>query len=511
MTRNGSVTVSAAVRERLGHPVIDADGHTVEFLPAMEKYLVAAGAERRMAGGLDIAAVRKRVNSSAAAWVDLTPEERVHRRAVKGTWWGLNADALDLATVSLPRLMRARLDEMGIDGSVVYGSIGRSFGAFEDESVRRAGCRGVNRYYAESFAPYSDRLIPVAVIPMHTPEEAVDELEYAAVELGMRAAVFQSYVKRPIPALEHLGPDVSRYAYWLDLLGIDSRHDYDPVWKRCQELGVPVAAHSLGIGWGSRRSISSYVYNHVGHFAAIGEAFAKALFLGGVPHRFPGLNFAFLEGGVGWAVSLLSDLVGHWSKRNGEAVERYGPEGFDKERFGELLREYGEGWADLEPRGALGIGWGGEAMPHSLRDEWAACAIESVGDILRVYTGQYFFGCEADDPLVSLAFSEGLLPLGAKVKPLFSSDIGHWDVPDVREVLAEGFENVEEGRIVEADFREFAFVNPALLYCGMNPHFFDGTRVQSAVDQLLRERSAAGPGEEGTRQGREAIGAVTPS
>ena len=47
------------------------------------------------------------------------------------------------------------------------------------------------------------------------------------------------------------------------------------------------ASHTPGMGWGSRRSVSSYMYNHIGSFAASMEAFCKSLFLGGVTRRFP--------------------------------------------------------------------------------------------------------------------------------------------------------------------------------------------------------------------------------
>jgi hypothetical protein len=36
-----------------------------------------------------------------------------------------------------------------------------------------------------------------------------------------------------------------------------------------------------------------------------------SLFFGGVTRRFSDLRFAFLEGGVGWACTLLGDLVDH--------------------------------------------------------------------------------------------------------------------------------------------------------------------------------------------------------
>ena len=68
---------------------------------------------------------------------------------------------------------------------------------------------------------------------------------------------------------------------------------------------------------------------------------------------------------------------------------------------------------------------------------------------------------------------------------MFSSDIGHWDVPDMSEVLEEAYELVEHGLVNEADFREFTFTNPAMLHAGMNPDFFKGTVVEKDVAKLL--------------------------
>ena len=70
--------------------------------------------------------------------------------------------------------------------------------------------------------------------------------------------------------------------------------------------------------------------------------FCKALFFGGVTQRFPTLNFAFLEGGVGWACSLFNDLVGHWEKRNGTVIDRLDPERIDREMFVDLIERYGD-------------------------------------------------------------------------------------------------------------------------------------------------------------------------
>jgi hypothetical protein len=47
---------------------------------------------------------------------------------------------------------------------------------------------------------------------------------------------------------------------------------------------------------------------------------------------------------------------------------------------------------------------------------------------------------------------------------------------------------VEHGLIGEDDFRDFVFANPARLWTSMNPHFFNGTVVEGAVNGLLNGR-----------------------
>jgi hypothetical protein len=70
---------------------------------------------------------------------------------------------------------------------------------------------------------------------------------------------------------------------------------------------------------------------------------------------------------------------------------------------------------------------------------------------------------------------------GARLRAVFASDIGHWDVPDARDVLPEAWELVEDGALGEADFRAFVFDNAADLFAGTNPEFFRGTAVEAAV------------------------------
>jgi hypothetical protein len=76
-------------------------------------------------------------------------------------------------------------------------------------------------------------------------------------------------------------------------------------------------------------------------------------------------------------------------------------------------------------------------------------------------------------------------PFGARMRTLFGSDIGHWDVPDMRRVLPEAHELLEDKHISDTDFRDFVFANPARFWTATNPDFFKGSAVESEVSALL--------------------------
>ena len=119
-----------------------------------------------------------------------------------------------------------------------------------------------------------------------------------------------------------------------------------------------------------------------------------------------------------------------------------------------------------------------EPRPDEL-DDLSACGIEKPEDIRDLFVHNFFFGCEADDPLTTWAFNDKVNPFGARLGAMFSSDFGHWDVPDMREVLAEAYESVEKGLLTEEDFHDFSFVNPVRFWGDVNPAFFEGTRVEA--------------------------------
>ncbi len=463
------------IRERLDHPVVDGDGHSLEFIPAVREHLVEiAGPE--MAAQLDVAF------HSAELARALTEEQRRAAGLFRMTWWGFPAEnTRDRATAMFPRLMHERLDELGIDFAFIYPTFGLIAQSLDVAELRSAFARAFTAFYAEAYAGLGDRLRPAAVIPKHTPDEAIAELDHAVNQLGHRAAVLAGHVLRPLP-----GENEARAARWLDSLGTDSPHDYDPVWQRCAELGVAPTFHSSAMGWSSRASTRSYVFNHLGNFAVAGEATCRALFLDGVPQRFPNLRFGFLEGGVAWGAALYADLIGHLEKRGPDAIRRLDPNRLDRAEMQSLLGRYAtERMAGEKLDEALAVLCKADEDPAGI-DEFARAGVRKAEDVAAVFS-RFHFGCEADDPMNAVAYDTDRNPLGARLNAVLGSDIGHWDVPDISKVLPDAWELVEDGHLSRDDFREFAFGSAVDLH---GPGAFEGTRVEEAAAQR-REDSPA--------------------
>src|SRR2546421_11741033 len=73
-------------------------------------------------------------------------EERRDRRATRPIWCALpTKNPLDRATATLPKLLSERMAETGLDFTILYPSVGLLFHRIQDEEVRRACCRAMNR------------------------------------------------------------------------------------------------------------------------------------------------------------------------------------------------------------------------------------------------------------------------------------------------------------------------------------------------------------------------------
>ena len=472
------------IRKNLKHPVIDGDGHWVEYQPVFAEKI------RKVTGDLGadgFLASQRRIPDSLGMTLDERTEKGI---AMEGQWGRQSTNTRDRATAMMPRMFYERMPELGIDFGIVYPTAGLGIPRIADEKTRRAVIRGFNVVTHDYFKDLSDKLTPAAVIPVYSPEEAIEELEFVTSQLGSKVCMFGSGVRRPIPHAKGAPADLARYAQGFDQLGIDSEYNYDLLWQKCRELKIAPTFHTGGRSYGERNSPSNFTFNHIGHFAAAGHAVAKALFLGGVTRRFPDLRFAFLEGGVGWGCQLFCDLIEHWERRGAKGLERMDPTKLNRQMLRELVDKYGYGEiaAELDKRD----GWPLEedfltgGMPP---DDYIHCNITQKQDWIDLFATPYYFGCEADDAMNAVAFGK-TMPLGARINAIYSSDIGHFDVMDMRDPLPEAWELVEHGHITEDDFRDFTFANAVRLWGTQNPRFFEGTSVAKEAASLLKANSA---------------------
>jgi len=249
-----------------------------------------------------------------------------------------------------------------------------------------------------------------------------------------------------------------------------------------------VCGHTGG-HWGSRTSPSNYVHNHLGLFAAGGDSLARSLLLGGVMSRFHELQVGFLEGGVAWGASLLCDLIEHWEKRRGSQLDAYDRKHLDVEELRGFFARYGGerlgATRSLEedfPIVLRTAGWHGDYMD----DELAKLALQSKVAIRDLFAKRFYFGCEADDKMIAVAFDKRIT--GRRLRAFFGSDIGHWDVEDLEGIVAEAKHYlVDTGLLGADDFRAFTFENVVRFHGGANPRFFEGTVVEKQAKELLAQ------------------------
>jgi predicted TIM-barrel fold metal-dependent hydrolase len=469
------------IRAKLPHPVIDGDGHWVEYTPVFAEKIRKAVGDLGANGFL---ASQRRIPDT----LEMTTEERKTRGAAMEGQWGRQAvNTRDRATAMMPKMLYDRMDEIGSDYAIVYPTAGLGIPRIADDATRRAVIRGFNIVTADYFKGLEDRLTPVAVIPMHTPDEAIEELEFVTSQLGSKVCMFGSGIARPLPGAKEVDPKIGRHAVFYDQFGLDSEYDYDKVWLKCRELAVAPTFHTGGRGFGLRNNPSNFTFNHIGHFAAAGHAVAKGLFLGGVTRRFPDLRFAFLEGGVGWGCQLFCDLIEHWERRGAKGLANMDPSKLDRKLIRELVDKYGYSEYATEFEKNDGYPLKEDFLTGNVPpDDYWRCEIAKKQDWLDLYATPYYFGCEADDRMNAVAFGK-TMPLGARINAIYSSDIGHFDVVDMRDPLPEAYELVEDGHITADDFRDFVFANAVRLWGTQNPRFFEGTRVAKEAAALLRE------------------------
>jgi hypothetical protein len=190
---------------------------------------------------------------------------------------------------------------------------------------------------------------------------------------------------------------------------------------------------------------------------------------------------------VGWGCQLFADLIEHWERRGRDGIAYMDPKKLDRGLLRSLVDKYG--YDDIAAELDRRDGWPSKDEDEptggaTVLDDFAACEISRKEDWITLYAKPYYFGCEADDRMNVTAFGRAN-PFGARINAIFSSDIGHFDVPNMLSPVPEAYELVEDELITADDFRDFTFANAVRLWGQQNPRFFEGTSVAKAAAEAL--------------------------
>ena len=254
------------------HKIIDGDGHVVEDIASIVKYMPEEYVGRSF--------------SEARGKNPFPPIDHLHTAnrhyTPKGAFANVGREGWELF-----------LEDVGIGTTVLYTSAGLAFGKIVSRDWAIELARAYNNWLHDTYLSKSPRFKAMGLIPLQEPAEAVIELRRIVRDLGFSGAMLPSMgVNMP-----HLGSE----KYW-------------PIYGEAERLGCAIAIHGGAHENLLMDDMSPYaVANALGHPMSQMIAFAGIIF-NGVFDKFPGLRVGFMEAGCAWLLTCMERFSGSWAK-----------------------------------------------------------------------------------------------------------------------------------------------------------------------------------------------------
>ncbi|MHC5257806.1 amidohydrolase family protein [Streptomyces sp. UC4497] len=300
----------------LPFPLFDADNHLYETREALTKYL-----PKQYDGAIEYVDVRGRtkiaIRGQISEYIPNPTFDVVARPGAMEEYFRVgNPDgktrreifgepmrAVPAFREPGPRLQL--LDELGIQRSLMFPTLASLIEERmkDDPELIHAVIHALNEWLHETWGfVYKDRIFTVPVITLPFVDKAIEELNWV-VERGARAILVRP---APVP-----GPGGVTRSFALP--------EFDPFWKRVQELGVLVTFHSSDSGYsnyandweGGTREFLPFkpnAFRQVAEWRPIEDAVASMI-CHGMLSRFPELKVAVIEQGASWVEPVLGRLA----------------------------------------------------------------------------------------------------------------------------------------------------------------------------------------------------------
>jgi hypothetical protein len=195
--------------------------------------------------------------------------------------------------------------EAGLARAVLYPTAGLAVGLIQKPEWAIALCRAYNNWLYHTYLTANQAFHGVALLPVHDPTAAAEELHHAVREQGMVAGL--------LPA-----NNVLRKSY--------GHRDFDPLYAAAQQLDVPLVVHgapSQGLGIDH---FDTFIKVHALEHPLAILIQCTSIVLDGVFERFPQVRIGFLEAGCGWVPYLMDRLdyeyEAAWAREASAIVQR---------------------------------------------------------------------------------------------------------------------------------------------------------------------------------------------
>lgn len=266
---------SAAMRERMPY---------VTETPEGLRWVTRRGITFGLAGG--VGGMGKPYIKGSSHRADRMAEAGLYRDSARG-----------ILRLTDPHLRVKDQDLDGVSAEVIYGILGASLW-LQDVEASWEMARIYNDWLVDFCRPYPNRLLGLASIPTHTPEQAAAEIRRVTRNGGIAGLDIAGGV----------GPQKPLYhPVWKDF------------WKAVAESGLPVHFHTLGPA--PRVDMTGFSPLDIERCKAEGLAncqyeraceVLRETILGGVLHDYPEIRLVLSESGIGWIPYMLERMDLNW-------------------------------------------------------------------------------------------------------------------------------------------------------------------------------------------------------
>jgi predicted TIM-barrel fold metal-dependent hydrolase len=248
---------------QLKNRMIDADGHVRETDPEIIEYMSAGYRTRR----------------DAMLYFPLTPHHGWHR--------SIPANDFRRQDFRVPnwREWASKLDEGGLDLTVLYPTRFMHVGQIGNPSYAVELCRAYNDYLNDKFLTHDRRFRGMALLPLQDPVAAVKELRRAVTKYGMLGGI--------LPA-DGLPLPLGHRQYW-------------PIYQQADTLGCALSVHSCNSLRDNDRYLVPNEAATLTHVIPQMRQFTNIMF-SGVLNRLKNIRVGFLEAGCGWVAFLIDKI-----------------------------------------------------------------------------------------------------------------------------------------------------------------------------------------------------------